>query len=48
MLLRFYPRGELTKHGGNNPGAYTNPPADQEDAVERVEVAWHLMRQKKG
>ena len=31
--------GELGKQGGNNPGADTNPPEDQEDAVERVEVA---------
>ena len=27
------------KHGGNNPGADTNPLEDQEDPVERVEVA---------
>jgi len=31
--------GELGKQAGNNPGADTNPPEDQEDAVERVEVA---------
>jgi len=31
--------GELRKQGANNPGADTNPPEDQEDAVERVEVA---------
>ena len=36
MSLRFYPRRELGKQGGNNPGADTNPPEDQEDAVERV------------
>jgi len=39
MSLRFYPRRELGKRGRNNPGADTNPPEDQEDAVERVEVA---------
>jgi hypothetical protein len=37
--LRSHPRGELEKQGGNNPGADTNPPEDQEGAVERVEVA---------
>ena len=31
--------GELGKQGVNNPGADTNSPEDQEDAVERVEVA---------
>jgi len=31
--------GELRKQGANNPGADTNPPEDQQDAVERVEVA---------
>ena len=31
--------GELGKQGGNNPGADANPLEDQEDAVERVEVA---------
>jgi len=39
MSLRFYPRGDLRKQGGNNPGAETSPPEDQEDPVERVEVA---------
>lgn len=39
MSLRFYPRGELGKQGGNNPGADINPSADQEDAIERVDVA---------
>jgi len=29
----------LGKEGANNLGADTNPPEDQEDAVERVEVA---------
>ena len=47
MSLRFYPRAELGKEGGNNPGADTNPPEDQEDAVERVEVACQLMRRKR-
>jgi hypothetical protein len=32
--------GGLRKQGGNNPNADTNPPEDQEDALERVEVAW--------
>lgn len=32
-------KGELGKHGGNNPGADTNPPEDQEDTVERVDVS---------
>jgi len=31
--------GELGKQAGNNLGADTNQPEDQEDAVERVEVA---------
>jgi hypothetical protein len=39
MSLRFYPRAVLGKEGANNLGADTNPPEDQEDAVERVEVA---------
>jgi hypothetical protein len=38
---------ELRKQRGINPGADTNPPEDQEDAVERVEVACQLMRQKR-
>ena len=32
-------KGELGKQGGNNPGADANPPEDQEDTVERVEVS---------
>jgi len=39
MSLRFYPRGNSESRVGNNPGADTNPPEDQEDTVERVEVA---------
>jgi hypothetical protein len=38
VWLRFYPRRELGKRGGNNPGAYTTRREDQDDAVERVEV----------
>jgi hypothetical protein len=37
MSLRFDPRVELGKQGGNNPDA--DAPEDQEDALERVEVA---------
>src|SRR5207249_3054344 len=33
---------ELGKQRGNNPGADTNPPEDQQDAVERVEVVMRL------
>ena len=40
MSLRFCTRGELGKLGGNNPGADTNPPEDQEDTVERVGVGY--------
>ena len=36
MSLRFYPREEPGKQGGNNPGAVTNPPGDREDAAERL------------
>ena len=36
MSLRFYPRAVLGKEGANNLGADTNPPEDQEDAVERL------------
>ena len=39
MSLRFYPRGELWKQSGNNPAADSNPPEDQEEAVETVELA---------
>ena len=38
---------ELGKQAGNNPGADTNPPEDQEDAVESVEVACQLTRQER-
>jgi len=38
-VAKVLPSGQLGKQGGNNPGADTNPPEDQEDAVERVEVA---------
>jgi hypothetical protein len=44
MALRFYPRGELGKQGGNNPGTDANPPEDQEDTVERVEVSLSIQR----
>jgi hypothetical protein len=37
-VAKALPSGELGKQGGNNPGADTNPPEDQEDPVERVEV----------
>ena len=35
MSLRFYPRGELGKQGGYNPGSDTNPAEDEEDAVAK-------------
>jgi len=38
-VAKALPSGQLGKQGGNRPGADTNPLEDQEDAVERVEVA---------
>jgi len=38
-VARVQPSGELGRKSGNNLGADTNPQEDQEDAVERVDVA---------
>jgi hypothetical protein len=35
-VAKVLPSGELWKQRGINPGADTNPPEDQEDAVERL------------